>query len=55
MDAPKKSLSMQVALEDLDLAHLWVVYPGQSKYRVSDKITVLPLSAIPDPWSYPKS
>jgi predicted AAA+ superfamily ATPase len=55
MDAPKKSLSMQVALEDLDLAHLWVVYPGQSKYRVSDKITVLPLSTIADPWSYPKS
>jgi uncharacterized protein len=55
MDAPKKSLSMQVALEDLGLAHLWVVYPGRSKYRISEKITVLPISAIIDPWSYPKS
>lgn len=54
MDAPKKSLSMQSALEDLGLAHLWVVYPGSRKYRLADKITVLPLSNISDPWSYPK-
>jgi predicted AAA+ superfamily ATPase len=54
MDAPKKSLSMQSALEDLGLAHLWVVYPGSRKYRLADKITVIPLSNISDPWSYPK-
>ena len=54
MDAPKRSLSMQSALEDLGLAHLWVVYPGSRKYRLSDKITVLPLSHISAPWSYPK-
>jgi len=54
MDAPKKTLSMQSALEDLGLAHLWVVYPGNRKYRLADKIIVLPLSNISDPWSYPK-
>jgi predicted AAA+ superfamily ATPase len=53
MDAPKKSLSMQSALEDLGLAHLWVVYPGSRKYRLADKITVLPLSSISAPRSYP--
>jgi len=52
MDAPKKSLSMQSALEDLSLAHLWVIYPGSRKYRLADKITVLPVSDMTDPWSY---
>jgi predicted AAA+ superfamily ATPase len=52
-DAPKKSRSMQSALEDLGLAHLWVIYPGSRKYRLADKITVLPLSSISDPWTYP--
>jgi uncharacterized protein len=55
MDAPRKSLSMQSALEDLDLSHLWVVYPGSRKYRLADKITVLPLSSLFAPWSYPTS
>lgn len=55
VDAPRKSLSMQSALEDLDLSHLWVVYPGSRKYRLADKITVLPLSSIFAPWSYPTS
>ncbi len=53
MDAPKKSLSMQSALEDLGLAHLWVIYPGSREYRLAERITVLPLSSISDPWSYP--
>jgi uncharacterized protein len=55
MDAPTKTLSMQAAMEDLDLAHLWVIYPGVRKYRIADRITVLPLSSISDPWSYPRS
>jgi predicted AAA+ superfamily ATPase len=54
MDAPKISLSMRSALKDLGLAHLWVVYPGTRKYRLADHITVLPLSDMTDPWSYPK-
>jgi hypothetical protein len=52
LKAPRKSLSMQSALKDLDLEHLWVVYPGSRKYRMADKITALPLSSIADPWSY---
>lgn len=55
MDAPKKSSSMQSALKDLGLAHLWAVYPGSRTYRLADNITALSLSGIPDPWSYPIS
>jgi hypothetical protein len=55
MDAPKKSLSMHSALEDLGLAHLWVIYPGSRTYRLADHITVLPLFGASDPWAYPPS
>jgi len=45
-DAPGRSRSMLVALEDLKLEHLWIVYPGEQGYSVDEKITVCPLSVI---------
>ena len=30
-------------MEDLDLAHLWVVYPGKDKYPLNENVTVLPI------------
>ena len=45
-DAPGRSRSMLVALEDLKLDHLWIVYPGDQKYSVDEKITVCPISEI---------
>jgi predicted AAA+ superfamily ATPase len=47
-EAPKISKSMRIAVEDLDLEHLWVVYPGKDEYPVDDRITVLPVSKIED-------
>lgn len=47
-DAPTRSRSMQAALEDLKLSHLWVVYPGPESYALDKKITVLPLQALRD-------
>ncbi|MCX6876307.1 MAG: ATP-binding protein [Verrucomicrobia bacterium] len=46
-DAPKTTKSMQVALDDLKLEHLWVVYPGTLRYPLTEKITALPLLEIP--------
>ena len=46
-DAPGTSRSMQVALNDLALEHLWVIYPGQHEYALTDRITALPLDALP--------
>ena len=37
---------MGVALADLGLEHLWVVYPGSKRYRLDDAITVLPIEAV---------
>lgn len=45
-DAPRTTKSMHVALEDLKLEHLWVVYPGTLRYGLTDKITALPLREI---------
>ena len=46
-DAPKTTKSMHVALDDLKLEHLWVVYPGTLRYPLGEKITALPLREIP--------
>jgi len=42
-DAPAKTKSMYSCIEDLDLDHLFVVYPGKKQYQIDEKITVLPL------------
>ncbi len=46
-DAPGRTRSMHIAIEDLGLEHLWVIYPGDQKYALDNKITVLPLEEIP--------
>ena len=45
-DAPRTTKSMQVALSDLELEHLWVVYPGERTVPLSSKITQLPLGQV---------
>ena len=35
-------------MNDLGLEHLWVVYPGDVAYPLSDAISVLPVANIPD-------
>ena len=47
-DAPQTTKSMRVAIGDLGLEHLWVVYPGEIEYPLADKITALPLRKIGD-------
>lgn len=51
-EAPQVTKSMHVALHDLDLEHLWVIYPGQHAYPAHARITVWPLhevAALPVP------
>jgi len=45
-EAPKITKSMRVALTDLNLDRLWVVYPGKHQYPVSKKITAWPLKDL---------
>jgi uncharacterized protein len=45
-EAPEITHSMRTALHDLDLSHLWVVYPGADAYPVDKHISVLSLQKI---------
>jgi hypothetical protein len=45
-ESPVITKSMKIALNDLQLDHLWVIYPGQHTYPVDEKITVMPISEI---------
>ena len=47
-DAPRTTKSMHIVIEDLGLEHLWVVYPGDREYPLTDTITALPLKNIHD-------
>lgn len=45
-DAPSLTPSMRIALTDLNLSHLWVVYPGATRYALHDRVTVLPFDRL---------
>lgn len=45
-DAPGMTKSMHIALHDLKLKHLFVVYPGEQSYALHDKVTVVPAGGI---------
>lgn len=43
-DAPRLTPSMQIALKDLRLDRLHVVYPGDQRYALAERIDVVPLA-----------
>jgi hypothetical protein len=45
-DAPRVTPSMRIALEDLGLEHLTVLYPGDVPYELGERISVVPLSSL---------
>lgn len=47
-DAPKLTRSMRIAMEDLKLDALFVLYPGLKRYALADRIEVLPATSIGD-------
>lgn len=46
MDSPRVTPSMQNALRDLQLDALYVIYPGERRYRLSECIEVVPLAGL---------
>jgi uncharacterized protein len=46
-DAPRVTPSMRIALADLQLHHLTVLYPGDQRYPLDPRITVVPLADLP--------
>ena len=47
-DAPGLTRSMRIALDDLGLHKLWVVYPGTRAYDLDEKVSVIPLHEVSD-------
>lgn len=45
-DAPRLTPSMSIALADLKLDALYVVYPGQRRYPLGDRVEAVPLTAL---------
>jgi uncharacterized protein len=45
-DAPRMTKSMHVVIEDLDLEHLWVVFNGERRLSLGDKVSTLPLADV---------
>jgi len=45
-DAPRLTPSMRIALADLGLARLVVIYPGDTRYPMSDRVTAVPLAEL---------
>lgn len=46
MDAPKITPSMQIAMTDLKLDRIAVIYPGLKRYPLTDKIEAVPLQEL---------
>ena len=45
-DAPGITASMQIAMHDLQLDRLYVVYPGELRYALTERIEAVPLAAL---------
>ena len=45
-DAPHLTPSMRIALNDLALDALYVVHPGERRYRLGERVEAVPLNAV---------
>jgi hypothetical protein len=46
-EAPGMTKSMGIALGDLSLDMLYVIYPGALRYPISEKVDAIPLGELP--------
>jgi hypothetical protein len=49
VDAPQMTPSIRIALEDLGLERVAVVYPGTRRYLVADRVEAVPLATLAEP------
>lgn len=45
-DAPRLTRSIQIALEDLQLARIAVIYPGTRRYAINEQVEAVPLHEL---------
>jgi len=47
-DAPRVTRSMRIAIEDLGLEKVFVVYPGRDSYPLDERIEAVSIQDLPD-------
>jgi predicted AAA+ superfamily ATPase len=45
-DAPRLTPSIRIALEDLGLEHIAVIYPGNKRFPLSDQVEAIPIEEL---------
>jgi uncharacterized protein len=45
-DTPRLTPSIRHALDDLELEHVWIVYPGERRLKLHERVEALPLAAL---------
>ena len=48
-DGPALTPSIRIALEDLGLEAVAILYPGTTRYRLSERVEAVPLSTLAEP------
>jgi len=48
-DAPRLTPSIRIGLDDLRLDRVAVVYPGRKRYRLAERVEVVPLEVLAEP------
>lgn len=48
IDAPRMTPSIRIAIEDLGLERVAVIYPGTKRYKIADRVEAVPLSSLAD-------
>lgn len=46
IDAPRMTPSIRIALEDLGLERVVVLYPGERRYPLTDRVEAVPLDHL---------
>ena len=50
-DAPRMTQSIRIAIEDLRLERVAIVYPGSKRFAVAERVEAVPLAALAHPGS----
>jgi predicted AAA+ superfamily ATPase len=50
VDAPRLTVSMHTAMQDLQLSQLLVIYPGALPYPLGERMRAIPLKSLADGW-----
>ena len=49
VDAPRITPSIRIALDDLGLERVAVIYPGARRFTLADRVEAVPLDALAEP------